>query len=106
MTPESRYGSSEQLFVAAHAYDEVGKTAVDDSSDTPIVNGRQAIYRLTELPLPDPPPQSTRAKVTSYLHLYANDLYGDAEKWWMVAEANPHIRYPLDLKMNDLVYLP
>lgn len=111
MTPESRYGSSEQLFVASHAYNDVGEQEMhktDDGKDTDIVqvNARQAIYRLVTLPLPDPPPRSTRAKVTSYMHLYAQDRFGDAEKWWIIADANPHIRYPLDLQMNDLVYLP
>jgi hypothetical protein len=71
-----------------------------------MVMSRQAIYRLTTLPLPEPPPRSTRAKVTSYMHLYAEDHYGDSQKWWIIADSNPHIRYPLDLKTNDLVYLP
>ena len=106
MTPESRYSSSDEIFVPAHRYTDVGKVETDDTSDSPSVVTNRATYRLVTLPLPDPPPASTRAKVTSYMHLYAQDRYGDAEKWWIIADANPQIRYPLDIKVGQRVFLP
>jgi hypothetical protein len=106
MTPESRYSSSDEIFVPAHRYTDVGEAEVDTKSDSAVVHTDRAIYRLVTLPLPDPPPASTRAKVTSYMHLYAQDRYGDAEKWWLIADANPQIRYPLDIRVGQRVFLP
>ena len=105
MTPESRYSSADSLFVASHSYTELGVLDIDSTSGSAVVNSRQALYRSPTLPV-DPIPTSTRANVTSFMHLYAQDRFGDAEKWWIIADANPQIRYPLDLKINSLVYLP
>ena len=106
MTPESRYATADSQFVVSHAYTDTGTVEVNTDTSSVQVNARLALYRLTVLPLPDPPPMTTRSKVTSYMHLYAEDQYGDAEKWWLIADANPQIRYPLDLPVNTLVYLP
>ena len=60
--------------MSAHAYTDTGTIEINADSDSPQVNYRQALYRLTTLPLPDPPPTTALAKVTSYMHLYASRI--------------------------------
>ena len=36
----------------------------------------------------------------------AHSLYGDAEKWWVIARANPEIFYPDNIPMGTLIRIP
>lgn len=36
----------------------------------------------------------------------AQRFYGDATVWWVIADANPHVLYPLDLPKNTLLSIP
>lgn len=105
--PESRYAEAEMLVSPSHTYDADGRPVDDSEHDLASVEWRQTLYMLTALPLPAPPDYQYQAKVTDDFPLLAHTTLGkDATKWWVVADANPHIRYPLDLKMGDIVYLP
>lgn len=105
MKPDSRYVDADRLFVSTHLYDEAG-VREDDDSGRPKTESRVALYRLPVLPAPEPPEQTYMAKVTDNFPLLAKQLFNDSEKWWVVAEANPHVRHPLDLRAGDVLYLP
>jgi len=106
MNSESRYATADSKFVVCHSYDATGAVDMDTSTNAPMVSARSCLYRLTTLPLPDPPVTKIRAKVTDKFHLLAKRHYNDPLKWWVLADANSHIRYPLDMATNDLVYIP
>ncbi len=36
----------------------------------------------------------------------AEDAYGDADLWWVIADANPQLGYPDQLKPGALVRIP
>jgi len=36
----------------------------------------------------------------------AKNKYGDGNKWYVLADINSHIFFPLDLEVNTLIYLP
>jgi len=36
----------------------------------------------------------------------AFELFGDANKWYVLADFNPHIFFPLDLKVGDRIVRP
>lgn len=113
MNPESRYAEADRRFVVCHNYTEFGELepriledGTYDPSGTPKTEGRAALYRLTTLPLPDPPNFQVRAKVTDNFTLYAKEQYNDPTKWWIIADATPSLRHPFDLKPGDTVYIP
>ena len=107
MRYDSRYRDAEEIIVLSHDYDVVNKTVMrDDGSDVPVTNTRNTSYRLTTLPLPDPPPNTHMVSVVEDYTTLAKSVYDDPQKWWVIADANPQIRHPLDLKTADIVYLP
>jgi nucleoid-associated protein YgaU len=36
----------------------------------------------------------------------ASRKYGDGNKWYVLADVNPHIVFPLDLEAGQLIYIP
>jgi hypothetical protein len=46
------------------------------------------------------------AKVTDSFPLMSKRLFNDSEQWWVLAEANPQVRHPLDLKAADVLFIP
>lgn len=36
----------------------------------------------------------------------ASKRYQDANKWYVIADANPHVFWPLDLQPGTLIFLP
>jgi hypothetical protein len=38
--------------------------------------------------------------------LLADRMWGDAGMWWRIADANPQIFFPDDLKPGDIIRLP
>lgn len=106
MNPDSRYQQGEVLFVPSHTYDSQGNVENVVGTATPNVVSKETSYRLTTLPLPDPPSTTYMVKVTDNITLLAKTQFNDPQKWWVLADANPHIRHPLDLKATDVIYLP
>jgi hypothetical protein len=106
MKYDSRYRDAESLIVQSHSYDILGKTEIDPNTESPVRNIRSTLYRLTTLPLPDPPDYQHQVKVTDDMPKLAHQYMGDPQKWWVLADANPHIRHPLDLKTPDIIWIP
>lgn len=36
----------------------------------------------------------------------AQQYYGDQSKWWVIADHNPEVQYPLDLASGDSIVIP
>lgn len=106
MRPDSRYASADSIFVSGHLYDEGGVVTPREDSTEAAVRTRETLYRLQVLPLPEPPDTTYMAKVTDSFPLLAKRLLNDSEQWWVLAEANPQVRHPLDLKTADVLYIP
>ena len=113
MRPDSRYASADSVFVSGHLYDEGGVVTPREESTEAAVRTRETLYRLrarchrtAQLPLPEPPDTTYMAKVTDSFPLLAKRLLHDSEQWWVLAEANPQVRHPLDLKTADVLYIP
>ena len=106
MRPDSRYNTADSMFVSGHIYDEGGVVTAREDSPEAAIRTRETLYRLQVLPLPDPPESTYMAKVTDTFPLMAKRLMNDSEQWWVLAEANPQIRHPLDLKAADVVFIP
>ena len=109
--PNSRYSRGEQLSAPSYSYgaDGTKKYLTDDKgnpTDVLQVDHRNGVYLLTTLPLPESPQIQIMARETDNITLLAHDSLRDPTKWWVVADANPQIRHPLDLKTGDVVLLP
>lgn len=106
MNYDSRYRDADELLVPSHDYDAIGNVEVRSDTKEPYVVQRRAKYLLTTLPLPEPPTEQYMMKETDSYAVLAKSIFDDSQKWWVIAEANPHIRHPLDAKMGDVIYLP
>ena len=62
----------------------------------------ETTYLLTTLPLPPPPPAEYFAKDCEHFAFIAFKFMDDSTRWWELAEVNPKIWYPLDLKTGRL----
>jgi prophage DNA circulation protein len=45
-------------------------------------------------------------KDTDNIQLLAYRHLQDPTRWWVVADANPHIRYPFDFVMGKTIHVP
>lgn len=106
MNPNSRYQDADFLRAPARNYDELGLHEVYEDTGESRVEVRAAIYRLPTLPMPEPPEQQRMVRVTDRYHLLAKQSLNSSTLWWVVAEANPQIRHPLDIKAGDVIYMP
>ena len=104
--PSSRYAQAVKRSSPTHRYEADGSVTVEDGTGEPLVDYRETSYLLTVLPLPDPPEIQYMLKETDNVNLLAHLVLKDPEKWWVVADANPQIRHPLDMKTGDIIYLP
>lgn len=105
ISPQSRYQEAERLFALAHTYDEAGAVEVDENG-VQILASRDTTYMLATLPLPDPPDADHVLKVTDTFDTLATDTLGGADRWWLIADANPQIRYPLDWTPGQVINMP
>lgn len=111
MNEESRYAYAASLQSPAHRYDARGKTIKDKDLDNKEVDSdkveyHETYYLMTTLPLPEPPDTQIMFRETDDITTLAHKALKDPQKWWVIAEANPQIRHPLDYKMGDIVFLP
>jgi hypothetical protein len=89
----------------AHYYDERGHVEIDADTDAVIEVSRDTTYLLTT-GQPSVPPRQYMVKVTDNIQLLSYQHLQDPSQWWVIANANPHVRYPFDLKMGDTIYIP
>lgn len=104
ITNDSRYAQSVHEFSLTHLYDEDGHPETDDDGKVLTVS-RDTTYLLPTAQLSTPPRQYM-VKVTDNIQLLAYRALQDPTQWWTLADANPHIRYPMDLAMGDLIHIP
>lgn len=106
ITSDSRYVQAAHESAAGHTYDEYGMIEADPNNlASPNVLNRETTYMLTTAQS-SPPPKQYMVKETDNIQLLSFFAMQDPTKWWIIANANPHIRYPLDLKMGDMIHLP
>lgn len=109
--PGSRYEDAEHQFTECHRYNEFGFPFLEGTAPNLkiVVASQEATYRLNV--------QSFGGAAASSLQEYfvkdgenpqwlAFKFLRDASSWWMVAEVNPQIWYPLDMTMGDYIHVP
>lgn len=104
ITNDSRYVSAATEYPSSHTYNTLGEAEKDDDGKL-IEVSRATTYLLTTRQT-SVPPRQYMVKETDNVQLLAYSVFQDPTQWWVIADANPHIRYPLDLKMGDLIHLP
>lgn len=105
ITNTSRYKEADQQTVNYHGYTETG--AVDLSSDSNAISyAAVTTYLLTVPPLPAPPTDLYMVRATEHIGFIAHRFFGDSKRWWVIADANPQIRYPLDIPPGTFIGRP
>lgn len=106
ITSDSRYVHAAHESAPSHTYDSNGMIEADPNN-TNVSNtlNRDTTYLLTTAQT-TPPPRQYMVKETDNIQLLSFIALQDPTKWWVIANANPHIRYPLDLKTGDMIHLP
>jgi nucleoid-associated protein YgaU len=104
ITDDSRYVNADRQFVTSHAYTAQGKTDLTQDGKV-AVHSRDTLYLLTtgfgEFP--------KEARLSQYGDTFtsiAEEGLQDPTLWWVVADANPQIRHPFDLKPGDPIRIP
>jgi hypothetical protein len=106
ITSDSRYVNASHESAITHTYDPSGITEASPSDVTvPNELNKETTYMLTTAQS-TPPPKQYMVKETDNIQLLAFKALQDPTRWWVIANANPHIRYPLDLKAGDMIHLP
>ena len=106
--PGSRYEEADRHFVVQHFYDVYGHPLLEDQEGTIrfMYTSVEATYLVSTIPLPPPPPAEYYAKEGEHFGFIAYKFMDDSTKWWRVAEVNPNVWYPLDLKAGDYLRVP
>jgi hypothetical protein len=106
ITNDSRYIQAAHESADAHTYDDLGNIEFD-SVDTYLKNvvRKDTTYLITTK-LGTPPPTQYMVKETDNIQLLSYLVQRDPHKWWVIADANPQIRHPFDMKMGDMIHLP
>ncbi len=104
----SRYEDAERHFVTQHFYDTFGHPLLEeqDGKIRFVQSSVECTYLLNTLPLPPPPPAEYFVKDTEHPAMLGFKFLSDSTLWWQVAEVNPHIWYPLDMKPGDYMRVP
>lgn len=103
ITNDSRYVQAATEFPVAHTYDDTG--ALELAENDPVTESRATLY-LLPTGITSLPRRQYMVKETDNIQLLAYRSLQDASQWWVIADANPHIRNPMDLKLGDMIYLP
>jgi hypothetical protein len=104
--PDSRYAEGSTDFSSSHSYDSDRHPVTDDETGELTVRSHSTVYLLTTLPLPPPPRVQVMVRETDNMPLLAHEALNDPTKWWVLADANPQVRHPFDLRTADVIYLP
>lgn len=67
----------------------------------------ESVFELR--PIENSPPrgsQTYRIKPGDTFEKIAAKKYKDGNKWYVIADVNPHIFWPLDLEVGEVIYLP
>ncbi len=105
----SRYEEGERLWADAYLYDKYQNPLHDVDDQTfkrRVTERREAVYLQHTLPLPERPSGEYFAKDLEDMPFISFKFLEDASSWWQLAEVNPQIWYPLDLKLGDPMRIP
>lgn len=111
MATNSRYSQIPPIVVTSHSYDNIGTTITramagsNPGSKEPEVYARSAVYRTPDYGNAEFG-ATYMANVVDNWHVMAHRLFNDPALWWSLADANPQVRYPLDLKASDILSTP
>ncbi len=106
----SRYEQADQEFADSHVYNEYGYPYLEPDADNLKIKvvSQNATYLM--LPLPTTPLASPSVgyfvKDTEGMQWLGYKFFGDATRWWELADLNMQVWYPLDLAMGDYIALP
>lgn len=108
IAPGSRYEDADKQFTTQHFYDVYGHPLLENQDGTLrfVTAAVEATYLMHTLPLPPPPPAEYFAKETEHMAFLAYKFMQDSTRWWEIAEANPDVWYPLDMKMGQYLRVP
>lgn len=110
IAPGSRYEVAEHQVTLSHSYStrgyplltgEVGKTSLHFRADI-----REAVYRVTTEADPLGDVVGYYAKEGENLPFLGHKVLDNPNRWHLLAELNPHIWYPLDLKPGEFIRVP
>ena len=104
----SRYEEGERVWAEAYLYDQYQSPMYDGelAYRRRLTERRQAVYLQHTLPLPERPRGEYFAKDTEDMPFVAFKFLEDATNWWVLAEVNPQIWYPLDMTLGDQLRIP
>lgn len=114
ITSDSRYSAAAHETALSHLYDAEGNPESYDadgllqtfaSTNSPTDTSRDTTYLLTTAQGADPP-RHYMVKDTDNIQLLAYRHLDDPTRWWVIADANPQIRYPFDFVMGKTIHVP
>lgn len=103
---DSRYASAAYENAVSHTYDSLGFSEKNEVNNKKLNEVSRSTSYLLTTGQASVPPRYYMAKVTDNMQILAYRVLQDPTRWWVIANGNPHIRYPLDLAMGDTIYLP
>ena len=108
MREDSRYQEADRYQTEAHLYDSRGRVLVEKTASTyvPLSSPREVLALYHTLPLPPPPPTEYYAKEWEDFQFLAWKFLQKPTMWWELAEMNPDVWYPLDMKPGQLLRVP
>jgi hypothetical protein len=108
--PGSRYSTAEHVFTACHAYSKWNyPLLVRDEQQSALrvrTQVRDTLYLVTTVPDPAPPPMEYYAKEDESMQFLAYKFLDDPNRWHEIANANPKVWYPLDMKPGEYLRIP
>lgn len=108
ISADSRYQDAAKAFTVGHTYDEFGRIYLngDDQTPLPRTQVHETLFRLSV-------PVSTVVAPVDYfvregetMSFVSWKLLAAHSNWWQLADANPNIWYPLDLRPGTQLKVP
>lgn len=106
----SRYEQAEHNVAFNHVYTERGfpylAGEIGMTSLRVTVLAREALYRMTTEPDPVGTVQEYYAKEAENFQFLGFKILSDPRRWTELADLNPHVWYPLDMKPGQYMRVP
>lgn len=100
-----RYSDASRGFASAHDYAEDGSVVLEGRE--PVVVHRDTLFRDPVDPAAIPKnPQGYRTNSVDTMPLLAHTALDDPTQWWRIADVNPHVWYPWDLRPATTLRFP
>lgn len=108
--PGSRYEAAEHHSAATHMYSDRGLPLLEGEvgmSNLQVrVQVRETLYLMTTAPDVSGATSVYYAKETESMQFLGFKFLGDPNRWHEVADLNPQVWYPLDLKAGQIMRAP